>query len=175
MLPASPRPRVPASLPAPLELAATDPVQQPPWDEYGMGGGETPIKSKYVSLHDGPATPEFLKHHADTLYFEAAPSPYLDRQARFLQIAHGLDYPHQIGFSRGEGHAGAAMGSFDVTGQGKAAQVLSHAAHAIKELARDYRPMDMHFTAAEGSRVRAYAHLMRRIVSDPELRGTTSV
>ena len=60
-------------------------------------------------------------------------------------------------------------GDFDITKQGRAGEILSHSAQAIKELARDHRPMDIHFSAAEPSRVNAYAHLMRRLAGDQEM------
>jgi len=151
----------------PLELAGSEPVEQQPWQEFGIGGGDSPIKYKYVSLHDGPGpAPE----DADTLYFEAAPSRKADALSRRTQLMHDLDYPHMVTFSRGAGRDGASSGSFDITGQGKAGRVFSHAMHAIRELAIDYRPMDMHFTAAEDSRVNAYKHLMHRLSQDPEMK-----
>ena len=147
----------------PLELAGTEPVEQEPWQEFGMGGGDSPLKYKYVPLHEGHE-PE------DTLYFEAAPQVriYTPEKMR-TRVRNNLDWPHHIEFKRGPGEEGASSGSYDITHQGKAGKVLSHAVHAIRELAKEYRPMDMHFTAVEDSRLKAYTHLMHRLAADPEV------
>ena len=93
----------------------------------------------------------------------------MDERAHRTQVSNGVDYPHHVNFMRGEGKSGASDGTFEITGEGKAGTILSHAVHAIKELARNYNPMDIHFTAAEPSRVKAYAHLMHRLAGDKEL------
>ncbi len=157
----------------PLELAGTEPVEQEPWQEYGIGGGESPIKYKFVSLHDGPGP---APADADTLFFQATPQVKIDTRERMRpRVENNLDWPHYVDFRRGEGQEGASSGSFDITNEGKASKILSHAVHAISELGREYRPADIHFTAAEDSRVKAYKHVMRRVAADPEMRKKLSL
>ena len=146
----------------PLELAGSEPVPQQPWQEAG-GSNAPPLKYKYVALHKGPgpAPPD-----ADTIYLEAAPQTRLGEQAERTRVSNELDYPHYVGFKRGEGEEGAKHGSYDITGQGKAAEIMSHAVRAIRELAEKYRPMEMHFVAMQPSRTRAYAYLMHRLAAD---------
>ena len=94
----------------PLELAGTEPVEQEPWQEYGIGGGESPIKYKFVSLHDGPGP---APADADTLFFQATPQVKIDTRERMRpRVENNLDWPHYVDFRRGEGQEGDFVGQF---------------------------------------------------------------
>ena len=150
----------------PLELAATEPVDQPPWEEHGNMLGEVPIKMKEVYLPD-KADPENEKK-GDTLTFTVAPFTDLPPEHEALRHAENLGYPHDFGFQRSKGK-GRKQGSYGITKEGRAGEIMSHAAHAVKEFLTQYQPMELHFSAAEESRQKAYAHLVRRVASDPDL------
>ena len=80
---------------------------------------------------------------------------------------HDLDYPHEVAWGRGPASGrdeeGAALKRYDITGQGKAGQMISHATHALSDLVNRYRPVSVEFSGLEPSRKKAYYHMMQRL------------
>ncbi len=142
-----------------LKLAGNEPVQQEPWQEHpDYLQGELGYKTKTVPLGDD-----------DYLRFEALSSREgEDPDLEEVRAAHGLEYPHEVIWTRGPEDSEAFGGRTDITGQGQAGAMLSHAAHALRELVHRYKPVSVEFSAAadEPSRQKAYHHMMRRLVKE---------
>ena len=143
----------------PLKLAGNEPVEQEPWQEHpDYLQGELGYKTKTVPLGDD-----------DYLRFEALSSREgEDPDLEEVRAAHGLEYPHEVMWMRGPDKTDAFGGRTDITGEGKAGQMLSHATHALRELVHHYKPVSVEFSAAadEPSRQKAYHHMMRRLVKE---------
>src|SRR5208282_2587774 len=141
----------------PLELAGSEAVEQPPWQEDPhFVHGDLGYKTKVAPLGDD-----------DYLHFEAlADREGKDPDIESVRAEHGLDYPHEVLWSRGPGGTSAAGGRFDITGEGKAGQLISHASQALRELVHRYRPVSIEFSAHEPSREKAYHHMMRRLARE---------
>jgi len=141
----------------PLELAGTEPVEQEPWQEDpNFKSGVLGYKTKSVPLGD-----------KDYLNFESLTNREgEDPDIEDVRSANNLDYPHEVLMSRAQGRAGGANGRFGITGQGKAGQIISHSAQALRGLINRYKPVSVEFSAAEPSRMKAYRHLMRRLAEE---------
>ena len=136
----------------PLELAGRDPVEQEPWKVQNNMG--EPWKVKTVRIGEGPD---------DILHFMAAPRkpPEFTPELEEIQEQHGLDDPHSLTVLRGR------RMRYNITGEGKAPQFLSHGHHAIRELLQEHRPVSVTFSAEEPSRQRLYYRIMRSLAKDP--------
>ena len=139
----------------PLELAGSEPVEQESWQEdprftHGVLG----FKRKSVQLGD-----------RDWLNFEGLENREDDDpDVAEIVSAHGLSHPHEVLWSRGPEKGGeVAGGRFDVTGEGKAGQMVSHATHALRELVDRYKPVSIEFSGHEPSRQKVYHRMMRRM------------
>ena len=89
-----------------------------------------------------------------------------DPEQEQVRREHDLDHPHEVLWSRSSHPAPAGDGRFEVTGQGKAGPMLSHATHALRELVDEHRPVSIEFSAKEPSRIKAYHHMMRRMAKE---------
>ena len=132
----------------PLELAGNEPVEQEPWQEQqGVTKGGLSYKTKFVPLGDN-----------DYLHFESlSDSEGNDPDVESVREQYGLDYPHEVLWGRGPRTTEPFSGKFDVTGEGKAGQMISHASQALRELVDRYKPVSVEFSAHEPSRQKAYS------------------
>jgi len=133
----------------PLELAATEMVDQPDWEPSDDENHPQGI------IKDIPLG------GTDRIRITANPYMHLDEGTESARNQHGMAYPHSIGFTRHDGPDDP--GTDEITGGGKAGAILSHASMAIAELLHaNPPPMSLHFAARGKSRNRAYRHLMQR-------------
>ena len=171
---------LPASLPEPLELAGTESVQQPPWQEEpqyrqptNWDPDQDPDDEPDPDYEVGPELTKIVPiGERDALHFRATPTEskaslvqQYGPQADAVRREHALDYPHEFAFGRKkvEPVRNSAL-RYNVTGQGQAGLIMSHAVHAVRDLLQTRRPMIVSFTAAEPSRQAVYEHLARRAV-----------
>jgi len=135
----------------PLELAATEMVDQPEWEP------SDDEKHPQGIIKDIPLG------GTDRIRISANPYMHLDESTESARNKHGMAYPHSIGFTRHDGPDDP--GTDEIIGRGKAGKILSHASMAIAELLHaNPPPMSLHFAARGKSRNRAYRHLMQRAV-----------
>ena len=85
----------------------------------------------------------------------------MDAQGRVISISFtpvGLrdTVATEVIFSRG--------GSYDITGKGDSARVLSTVANAVSIYLRDYRPKYVVFSSKEASRTGVYSAMVRRLM-----------
>jgi hypothetical protein len=155
----------------PLELAAMETVAQPAWQKAQWPGSLT----KKVSLEDN----SLLTFHAPNASNEGAVSgePLVEPEdTAEIQQTEGLTHPRHFWFMRsnakqpGENYI---KHTTELTGQGRAMEVMSHATTALKQLLQQ-NPTHVEMTAEadEPSRQRLYRHMLRRLSQQhPDYKG----
>ena len=147
----------------PLELAGTEEVEQEPWREGGYSHDVPRERNlqKSVPLGDGTVL-NFKANPVDDSMLHWVYGSDVDKIRRSLGPSHNFD------FSRDKEGEEPVVPNYGITGQGKAAKTMSHALKAVTELLQKRRPLILYFKAAEESRQRAYEHLARRAIAQPD-------
>ena len=138
-----------------MGLAATDPVEQPPWESEWEDDPHSQLTKDIPLPNESSDEPghDFIHFSAYRLY-----RPEIQNEP--VRQEYGLGHPFGVSFGRGPEQ------NMDITGEGKAGRIISHFAQALRELLNEHRPLSVHFTGTTPSHIHAYHHMLGRLAGE---------